>query len=732
MDTQLRDQIVFHLTGRRAGAKAEETALSGLRPALLAAYRQLDSLRYDFPVVLAEGEDCIVSLTAALDSALRSVAPQGLVGEAMRRRALRVEREIRRLVSSGARGTLHEVWDAAVRNVTEAGEEPFVKDVARVRAALRCKGELADCDAQLPRRLMRHAWSAAQKHKARAARERIGHLVIRLENILRADHMRSAEALQKPELQASFGSAHREMFDFDAMSRLLSRGGTARGLEAGRRTRIERVVAALKSQRFFPPESPAAAAAPAYEFEFADPAAALKAFRERLPQLVELWVTMQLAEIEVEGHYVEDVHGPLFAGLDERAITSKDLEFFPDYLVCLGSAEAPAQAELTAALSSGVPLKIVVQVDDVLEEAVVGRSQLALGLRSAQLASTTMALGDVFVLQSAASNLYQLRGRLQHGLRYPGPSLFSIFAGTADGHSTLPPYLLAATAMQSRAFPAFSYDPGAGTGLAERFSLENNPQPEADWPEESISYADPDLQAVTEKVAFTLADFVVCDTRYAGHFDLALRAAWGESMVPVRDWLDAPEQEPSGRVPYVLTVDEADLLCRLVIDERLVRAVLRCRDGWRRLQELAGIHDSRLEQALARERAAWEETHRRDATAAEPAGGTEAAQAAKDQPTPAAPAAAPAAEAEPARNPDEPYIETARCSSCNECTQINPKMFAYNENKQAYIADRKAGSYRQLVEAAESCQLSIIHPGKPLDPKEEGLAELQERAKLFL
>jgi len=97
---------------------------------------------------------------------------------------------------------------------------------------------------------------------------------------------------------------------------------------------------------------------------------------------------------------------------------------------------------------------------------------------------------------------------------------------------------------------------------------------------------------------------------------------------------------------------------------------------------------------------------------------------------PAAAAAAP--EPEPARNPDEAYIETLRCSTCNECTQINPRMFAYNENKQAYIADLKAGTYKQLVEAAESCQVSIIHPGKPWDPGEPGLEELVERAKPFL
>ena len=80
---------------------------------------------------------------------------------------------------------------------------------------------------------------------------------------------------------------------------------------------------------------------------------------------------------------------------------------------------------------------------------------------------------------------------------------------------------------------------------------------------------------------------------------------------------------------------------------------------------------------------------------------------------------------------DEPYIETARCNSCSECVNKNRLMFAYNENKQAYIADAGAGSFRDLVEAAEKCQMAIIHPGKPKNPDEPGLEELIERAKPF-
>ena len=58
-------------------------------------------------------------------------------------------------------------------------------------------------------------------------------------------------------------------------------------------------------------------------------------------------------------------------------------------------------------------------------------------------------------------------------------------------------------------------------------------------------------------------------------------------------------------------------------------------------------------------------------------------------------------------------------------------MFNYNGDKMAFIADPKAGTYMQLVEAAELCPVGIIHPGNPLNPSEDGLDELKERAKKF-
>lgn len=79
----------------------------------------------------------------------------------------------------------------------------------------------------------------------------------------------------------------------------------------------------------------------------------------------------------------------------------------------------------------------------------------------------------------------------------------------------------------------------------------------------------------------------------------------------------------------------------------------------------------------------------------------------------------------------EPYIESARCTTCDECTNINNKLFKYNDQKQAYIADPKAGTFAELVRAAEKCPAAIIHPGTPINKKEKDLAKWVKRAEPF-
>ena len=145
---------------------------------------------------------------------------------------------------------------------------------------------------------------------------------------------------------------------------------------------------------------------------------------------------------------------------------------------------------------------------------------------------------------------------------------------------------------------------------------------------------------------------------------------------------------------------------------------------WHSLQELGGIHNSHAERLLAAElkRRETEIAPKPDVIIPAPE---------SSAPPPAVTVTAEAAEPVREDHGDEPYIETPRCTTCNECTNVNPRMFAYNSEKQAYVADPDAGTFRQLVEAAEGCQVSIIHPGKPRNPKEPGLEDLIARAAPF-
>jgi hypothetical protein len=338
------------------------------------------------------------------------------------------------------------------------------------------------------------------------------------------------------------------------------------------------------------------------------------------------------------------------------------------------------------------------------------------------------------VLQAPGSNLYSLRARLEAGLAHRGPALFSVFAGAGEPAAGLSPYLTAAAASHSRAFPTFIYDPHAGDNLAARFSFDNNPQAADDWPHAPLEYSDEQLQRVVEHPAFTFADFALCDRRYAAHFAAVPRDRWDPAMLPVADWLALADDAAAQSLPFVLAVDASNVLHRVVVDERLAQATRRCLTLWHRLQELGGIHNSHAERLLAREKTAWEAQKAAEIDALKAQSAVATPGKGEDHELAPSPVeeAQPKVETAPARDPDIPYIETARCPSCNECQLINDKLFLYNPNKQAYLGDLRAGTYRQMVEAAESCQVSIIHPGKPWNANEPGLAELVERAQPFL
>jgi hypothetical protein len=735
--TKHQEHQLFHMTGQRGAEGFAALDVATLRPALLAPYRELNRLRHDYPLVLIDepgGEGFALSLSSVVNQVLHKLAPRGIEGEHLRKSLLRLEREMRSMVAGGAQGTLADLWTAAAEHLGMGGDETSVAGLLTHTtaspgdAAQDVSGVLAGCDEALPAKLLRQAWRHAQANKARAFHARVDALMRKLSDIKRAAWVHSQAGQQPQALQQAVGSGHRDVFDFAAMSRLVARRAPVDELPAARRGRIEWALGVLAKQTFYPARGAGAAAAMEANYAFEQCAAAMEAYRNRLPAVAEFVKAMAVAELEVVGHYVEGEHDAVFARYDVHSLTADDLALMPDYLVCIPPErnEAPENAPLLDMLSSGMPVKVLVQVSDLLEEASIGTGHFAFGVRSARLATTAMGLGGMFVMQAASSALYPLRQRVARGMACAGPSLFAVYAGSPHAAAGLERYLTAAVAAESRAFPSFTYDAAAGANWAERFSLENNRNAAADWALESFEYADEGLQRAVEQLAFTYADFALCDSRHARHFAVVPRERWHAAMLPVGDWLALPENLAATRLPYLLAVDGQDRLQRVIVDAAMMQATKRCLLLWHRLQEHAGINDSHTERALARERA--ERAAQAASAAVQPAAVPAPAAA-------AAAAAAPAAEPAPVADKppsDEAWIETSRCPSCNECQLINDRMFGYNENKQAYIKDINAGTYAQMVEAAEACQVAIIHPGKPHNPKEPGLEALIERAKPYM
>lgn len=731
MEAELQTQIAFHLTGKQRNAEPASAETTDARPALLARYRDLAALRYDFPLVLlqdAGDKGYVQCLSAIVDNVAHAIAKDD-DGDRLTRHLLRLEREIRALLGSGAKGSLTALWNNAATRLAVRGDDALKDSLKRAGSALRVEGQVADCDGGMPARLLNHAWAVVQDRKARKLAEDLRRLVIKLSDILAVDVAHSAAGNSAASLKAAIGSGHADVFDFDALSNVLAKASVRDNLPVGRRRRIESLLQVLKSQRFFAVPG-AAAQDKTYSFAFDSCSAALAAYRERLPMAIALAKTISIAELEIGGEYREATHDPLFKDFGDGNLGEEELSHFPDYLISMAAdklhaAESDALMEM---LSAGLPAKVLVQTDDLLEESPTGGDgHFAFGMRSKQLANMAIGLNDVYVMQSASSNLFQFRDRILKGMAYAGPALFSVYSGASGG--ALPPYLNAAAAMESRAFPAYCYDPSAGPNWASRFYLEGNTQVESDWPVQEFTYEDHNHQRVCLDAGFTLVDFVACDRRYAKHFARVPRAKWNASMVPAGEYLQLDAKNAANKVPFVSIVDGDNNLHRAIVDDRLMRAALRCRESWHSLQELGGIHNSHAERLLAKEKKTWEEQAKSEAAARAPEAKAPAPAAVPGTAAAAAPEAA--AEPEEKKSPDEAYIETPRCTTCNECTQLNDKMFAYNEDKQAYVANPDAGTYAQLVEAAESCQVSIIHPGKPRNPNEPGLAELLARAEAF-
>lgn len=516
--------------------------------------------------------------------------------------------------------------------------------------------------------------------------------------------------------------------------------------------------------------------------------AASSRFDREVSARMEVFRALRLAQLELHGPagaYDPDTHRPWLDSLDWRSLDAEELLSLPTVVAVTSDAHLARSGLLTLSrlLSSGRPVRVLVQAQP-------GRDPAAeVGLGPCMESGARLELGylgiahrEAFVWQSSTAAPEHLERGMKRGFEVNRASLFVVALGPKerDKSALIGGHMHAAAAIEGRTYPLFGFDPGAGSSWARRFDLSGNPSIDDDWSTERLECNTDQGESTAIESAFTSADFALLEPRLARCFCVVPRScARHQSLTPLADYLALGSEDAASRIPFVWAVDRASAkLSRLVLSRHMAAA---CRDRlgfWKTLQELAGVRNEYVSRAiveaheearadarkqveeLSRAHAAELATVRRD-TAAQAmqrlaealvgvdVGALSAVAATRACDDVAQQRAAASAQPEPAAvgeqdQPDqtepepgedveseEPWIEAALCTSCNDCMGINAQLFVYDENKQAQIADPRAGSYAQLVAAAEKCPARCIHPGTPLNPDEPDLEALVARAKPF-
>ncbi|MEN8761033.1 MAG: ferredoxin, partial [Thiogranum sp.] len=482
------------------------------------------------------------------------------------------------------------------------------------------------------------------------------------------------------------------------------------------------------------------------------PSIALGVFQGHMTKMADGFKAIRQTELELAGEYRAQQHDDFFTYFNWQKFSDEEWLLCPP-VVAIGGDGAMYDIgfqNMSRVLMTEMPIKIMVldtqvysntggqactsgftgQVSDMAAygKAWKGKSEIR-----KEMGLIGMAHRNAYVMQGSIANITHLLEGYIEGLNSRRPTLFNIYAscqpehGIADDASETQNKL----AVESRAYPLFRFDPDAGTTFEECCSLDGNPAIDDDWPSYQLSYQDDQGTTQAMDLPMTFADFAVTEGRFRKHFRKAPPETWNENMTPLHEFLELDTDDREDMYPYIWGVDSRNRLMRVMVSEELVRSSEDRRNYWRQLKSLAGIDRAVDEDAIVNQaRAAMAQklsasllglVSSGDASGLLDAAGGIAANGTAAE----AVAGAPTTDYEPL------WIDTPECQACDECTQINPKIFAYNDDKKAIVVDPRGGPYKDIVRAAEKCTAECIHPGTPFNAKESGLERLVKRAEKF-
>jgi pyruvate-ferredoxin/flavodoxin oxidoreductase len=219
----------------------------------------------------------------------------------------------------------------------------------------------------------------------------------------------------------------------------------------------------------------------------------------------------------------------------------------------------------------------------------------------------------------------------------------------------------------------------------------------------------------------------VTEARFRKHFRIAPPDTWNENMIPLHEFLEMEKDDREGLFPYIWWVDRKKRLTRVLVAEPLVTSTQERLDFWIMLKGLAGVGKEEGPPAELENQIRTEIVQKIAGSLMQIAGGQGSVALAGPVAEGVAPAAAPAVEGEYMA----PWIDTDQCTACDECININKKIFVYNDQKKAVIKNPKGGPYKDIVKAAEKCTAQVIHPGLPADRSEKDIEKWIKRAEKY-
>ena len=675
----------------------------------------------------------------------------------------------------------------------EENADRLHEDLAKLAAGMPKGGTLLGWSEYTSLELFLHAARHRVAARRAALLDEVARLRHKLHDVLLIDIAKEPERRRAEDVEGSVGPAATEHVDTGALARVLGPARGTETMNPARRKRIEKIITLL--DRYLDQAKrpvthvvhstdasiPATWKAEEAEWHITDDTtvcnAAAALFDEQAAEFAKLFATMRLARLELVDGFDSARHEHLLQGFDWEAFSRDELLALPPVLAVESADQLAGEGMLSISRLqlSGRPVSVLVLVPPGMNPGTSEGDDPLMGYRF-ELAYRGVSHRESLVHQSSAARPSHLLAGYHRSLQSTRASLHVVASGlTAEGAMPLlGTWLHASAAVESRAHPLLHYDPGVGTTWARRFDFEGNPQPEENWPSYELRYRTAEGETQRLQLAFTFADFALMEPSYREHYRVIPEPCTSEELVTMDEYLEMPAKEFIERIPYTWAVDGEGRLRRLAMSRRLAFV---CRDRlgyWRTLQEMAGIRNEHVERAVAAERerlegafaeqrqaladehaAALEEARRTAASEAmqrlaQSLLNTDASSPSVLRPGASAAAAAPPATAQQAaetadeleaeeaaveeeedEGSDTPWINSILCTSCNDCINMNPRLFVYNGSKQAMIGDPQAGTYKQLVEAAEKCPSRCIHPGKPLDLDEPGLEELMERAKPF-